>query len=397
MRFSIKALKAEYRGTKKERSYVGDFNQNGTKLNLSFAPIESRPEIKRPQDPKKPYPYLEEEVFIPNNKEAKPRRSAGTLTLPKEGAPHPAAVLITGSGAQNRNEELFHHRPFLVIADHLTRRGVAVLRVDDRGVGKSDQGGPNDTSETYAGDVASAVEYLASRKDIDPKRIGLIGHSEGGTIAPMVAASRPDSVAFIVMLAGTAVTGEEILKAQTEKLMTVGGASKNMVDANRRIQEAMFEISRNERDPAARSKALRAKIDQIIDGPDFPEEFRKSFETPESRDLPVKQIDNAWMRFFLTYDPRPTLAKVKCPTLALNGELDLQVLPDQNLAEIEKAIKSGGNKNVTTHRLPKLNHLFQSARSGAVSEYGAIQETFSPKALELMSDWIVELMKPARR
>jgi pimeloyl-ACP methyl ester carboxylesterase len=224
------------------------------------------------------------------------------------------------------------------------------------------------------------------RKEIDPKRIGLVGHSEGGLIAPL-AASRSKNVAFIVLMAGTGVTGEEILYRQGELIARAAGASDEQVAQTREVQEKTFAILKEEKDDAEAEKRLRELMADAVakSGAAVPAEVIQ-----KQVDAQVKAALSPWFRAFLQYDPRQALTKVKCPVLAINGEKDLQVDPKQNLPEIEKALVSGGNKDHTLRELPGLNHLFQACKTGAVSEYGSIEETFSPAALEIIGDWIVE-------
>src|SRR5712691_5734789 len=222
---------------------AGEWKQNGASLPLTLTRAGKLPVLRRPQEPKKPYPYREEEVAYDNKQGHS--HLVGTLTLPRSGGPFPAALLITGSGQQDRDEALMGHRPFLVLADYLTRRGIAVLRVDDRGVGGSTGEVARATTEDFAGDVLAGVAYLKTRKEIDPKRIGLIGHSEGGVIAPLCAARSRD-VAFMVMLAGTGLPGEEILYRQGELILKAMGASPAVVTQQRMAQERLFAVLKRE-------------------------------------------------------------------------------------------------------------------------------------------------------
>jgi pimeloyl-ACP methyl ester carboxylesterase len=276
------------------------------------------------------------------------------------------------------------HRPFLVLSDHLTRHGVAVLRVDDRGVGGSTGSTMDSTSEDFAGDVLAGIEFLKSRKEVNAERIGLIGHSEGGMIAPMVAANSPD-VAYIVMMAGLGMRGDEILFAQAEAMGKATGESEDLVAANREIQRKIFAIVRSEPDSAAAEKKIRESWQQSL--PAMPEAIRKQMSAPGVLDGQLKMALSPWFRYFINYDPVPALKKVKCPVLALNGEHDLQV-PTENLPKIAAALEAGGNRDYEMVKLPGLNHLLQTSKTGALMEYGQIQETMSPVALEVMSAWI---------
>ncbi len=363
--------------------------QAGMELPLELEKVEKVEEIKRPQIPQKPFPYREEEVSYENTGAG--ITIAGTLTLPQGEGPFPAALLITGSGAQDRDETILGHKPFLVLADHLTRRGMAVLRVDDRGVGGTTGALSESTTEDLAGDVLTGVSFLKGRKEIDPQRIGLIGHSEGGIIAPM-AAARSEDVAFIVLMAGTGLTGEEILYMQSELIARAGGTSEEDIQKSLDEAKRIYSVLKSGQDKMAMEQALRRMYEE--DMAKLSEEERKKEElSEEAIEAQFKQILSDWFLYFLTYDPRPVLKDVRCPVLALNGEKDLQVPPQENLAEIGKALEAGGNRDVTLKELPGLNHLFQTAETGAVSDYGKIEETISPAVLQLIGDWILERVK----
>jgi len=367
----------------------GQWRQSGQSLPLTVKRVNTAIEILRPQEPKKPYPYLEEEVFY-ENKEAK-ITLAGTLTLPSKEGNFPVVLLITGSGPQDRNEALAGHRPFLVLADYLTRQGIAVLRVDDRGVGRSTGDFSKATSEDFASDVLAGIEYLKTRKEINPKKIGLIGHSEGGIIAPMVAVKSPD-VAFIVLMAGTGLTGEEISYLQGALIAKAMGVSEEVIVKNRQFNEKIFSILKEEEDSEIAEKILRQMF--MADWEKMNEEEKKVIGDPKIYlKVQLQSLLSPWFRFFLTYDPQPTLSKVKCPVLAINGEKDLQVPPKENLSAIKEALQTGGNENFTIKELPGLNHLFQTAQTGAPAEYAKIEETISPVALKIISDWILQQAK----
>jgi pimeloyl-ACP methyl ester carboxylesterase len=308
--------------------------------------------------------------------------------LPRTGRPHPVVILITGSGAQDRNETVAGHRPFLVLADHLTRKGIAVLRVDDRGVGGSDSGSPTATSENYAGDVLAGVTYLLGRKEINPQSIGLIGHSEGGMIAPMVAAHSKD-VAFIIMLAGPGQTGEDVIYTQTELLQKADGTSQNVIANNVSLIKNVIAILKAE----PNNKIAESRIRETLE-----KQTSKMNEAQSNALAPAKammeaqfpMLLSAWFRYFVAFDPHPVLKKITVPVLALNGENDLQVSAKENLELIADALKAGGNKDFTVKSFAKLNHLFQTSQTGAPSEYDKIEETMSPQVLAVISDWILK-------
>jgi len=380
VKFEIKQLGAKFQGTldKPGKSISGLFKQSGMSLSLTFKKLDKAPEYRRPQDPRRPYPYDEVEVTVENA--AGKNRLTGTLSVPREKGPHPAVLLITGSGQQDRDETLLGHKPFLVLADHLTRQGIAVLRVDDRGIGGSTGEVVKATSEDFAGDVAACVAFLKGRPEVNAGRIGLVGHSEGGMIAPMVAA-RSEDVAFIVLLAGPGQTGEEILRYQVGHLAREQGARAEQAEKKAGQYVRIFQMMREETDDAAaRKKAqeILAEDREALGGVMGP------FDTPQG----LGQLLSPWMRYFLAYDPKPVLAKVRCPVLALNGELDRQIQSKPNLAGIEAALKEAGHKDFTVRELKGLNHLFQTAKTGSGQEYAKIDETFAPAALKAVSDWI---------
>ena len=344
-------------------------------------------EARRPQNPVKPYPYNEEEIVFPN--ESANISLAGTLTFPKSNGKYPAVVLITGSGKQDRDETVYNHKPFLVIADYLTRNGIAVLRFDDRGGGKSTGDHSIATTEDFATDAAAAVQYLKSRNEIDSKKIGLIGHSEGGIIAPMTAVNSSD-VAFLVLLAGPAVPGKEILWRQTELILRSNGMGEEEITKNVNQAKKAHEIITNSPDSITAYNKLKEMFDQEFAALSD-EEKQKPEYSADNFKAQTKVLLSPWFRFFLKYDPQPILENISVPVLALNGEKDLQVDPEQNLPVIENSLKNGGNKNFKTIKLPGLNHLFQTTKTGALSEYGQNEETFSPDALKIIGDWIKEV------
>lgn len=367
----------------------GKLNGTLTQMGMTFPLSMSRerlPEPKRTQVPQPPFPYREETVTYQNGDV----KLEGTLTIPEGKGPFPAALLITGSGSQNRDEEIFGHKPFLVIADYLARGGIAVLRADDRGIGGSTGRGTHPTSADFAQDAMKGVEFLRTRPEIDPKRIGLIGHSEGGFIAPMLA-SQSKEIAFIVMLAGTGVPGDEIIEHQTDLIYRAGGMKGDSLQRILDDQRATHQLIKANADSAKIRGHLFAQTSAMYPGAQGGQAL-----TPEQKaqvdavvDRQMQALTSPWFRYFLTTDPRTFLRKVKVPVLAMNGELDLQVDPKQNLPEIEKALREGGDKDVTIKMLPKLNHLFQTAKIGTPEEYGAIEETFSPQALEIIRNWIL--------
>jgi uncharacterized protein len=379
-------LGVEYQGALgNDNIIVGNFKQAGMSfpMNLSREIIEKEKPV-RPQEPKRPYPYYEEEVIFENAKAG--IKLAGTLTLPANNGNFPAVILITGSGAQNRNEEIMGHKPFLVISDFLTRNGIAVLRFDDRGTAASTGGFKTATSVDFASDVEAGLAYLQTRKEIDKKKIGLMGHSEGGIIAPMVANNSKD-VAFIVLLAGTGIPGDQLLLLQQELIGKASGLSDENLKKARMINLGAYELV----EKAQTTDQLKVDLTSYIKKSlaDSGNAFKPEGMTEDDFvELQVNMMISPWMIFFLKYDPAIALEKVKCPVLALNGEKDIQVPPKENLEAIKKALAKGGNKKVTAIELPGLNHLFQECKTGSPAEYAAIEQTFSPVALTEVLKWI---------
>lgn len=345
-------------------------------------------EPNRPQHPKPPYPYEQREVLVNSFDGAK---LTGTLTIPEAAkfgpGPHPAVVMATGSGLQDRDETLMGHKPFLVIADHLTRHGIAVLRVDDRGWnGNFDPVGKQATTETFAKDAAAAVAFVRGQPGIDAAHVGIVGHSEGGVIAPMVAAEDP-KLAFIVMLAGTGISGAEIIRLQTVDIAAAANPAADNPDSRKNAAELAAAMVRGAEADELRPimKALaRAQLAHRADKITLEEQ--KALDEQMETSLP--RLTSPWMRYFAKLDPADYLRRVRCPVLAINGSLDKQVDSKANLEGVRKALAAGNNLNAKIEELPGLNHLFQPAKTGGMEEYAAIETTFDPAALELLSTWI---------
>jgi pimeloyl-ACP methyl ester carboxylesterase len=380
-------LMAEYNGELQGDSIVGTFKQRGMSfpLNLSRHATEKQT-VKRPQEPIPPFPYYSEEVTFANQPAG--ITLTGTLTLPKKEGVFPVVVLITGSGPQNRDEEVFGHKPFLVIADYLTRNGIAVLRYDDRGVGKSTGNFQTALTPDLASDVESAIAYLKTRKEIDKKKIGLIGHSEGGMIAPMVA-SKSKEVRFIVMLAGTGMRGDQLLLLQQELIGRASGAPEKELEMWREVSKKGMEMVLQNPDP----QAIKQELTQLLTEAQQKDSTKQKEAVDALVNQQISQMTAPWMLFFMKYDPLPALSKVKCPVLVLSGEKDLQVPPKENVPAIESALKKGGNKKVTVQIFPGLNHLFQECKTGIPGEYGTIEQTIAPAVLETTANWIKQIVR----
>jgi uncharacterized protein len=386
---TLNTPKIEYTGTLSEANIImGTFKQGGMSLplDLSKKEIEIK-KVNHPQEPKAPFSYYTEEVIFKNTKAN--IELAGTLSLPTKEGKYPVVVLVSGSGPQNRDEELLGHKPFLVIADFLTKNGIAVLRYDDRGVAKSKGNFATATTNDFADDANAAVQYLSTRKEVS--KIGIVGHSEGGLIAPIVAVQNK-AVQFIVLLAGTGVRGDVLLAEQIALVSKASGATDADIAISKKINKGMFEILTKSKTTAEAktnlTNYLKAEIKNLpaVDKP-------KGVSDDDIIDMEVKQMASPWMINFLKYDPVPNLKKITCAVLAINGDKDLQVPSIMNLPAIKKAITSNGNKNVITKEFKNLNHLFQETTTGNPGEYTTIEQTISPLVLAEMLTWIKIQMK----
>jgi uncharacterized protein len=373
-------------GKTEVETFSGQWKQNGFPSPLALKRVEELSFLKRPQMPVAPFPYESENVHFTNAD--KSIQFGGTLTFPKGKGKFPAVILITGSGQQDRDETLFGHKPFWVIADALSREGFAVLRIDDRGIGETT--GKPGTSAEYAQDILAAIDFLKSRKEVNPKKIGLMGHSEGGMIAPMVATQSKD-VAFIVSLAGLGVGGRELLLKQSDDILAKTGTNAayrgNVQTLNAALYDAAIRLPLEgdikDSLQLAFDNWLKAQPDAVLGQMGFKSEVGRKNVTRQ-----FDQIGSKWYRYFLKYDPQPILAQIKIPVLALNGSNDLQVSAKENLAGFEKGLMAAGNKSFKTMELPGLNHLFQQCQKCTVAEYGMLEETFSPEVLKLIIDWL---------
>lgn len=362
----------------------GTWSQSGARLPLTLSrgliPMTSL----RPQDPVPPLPYIEQQASYDS---APGVKLAATFTLPPGAGPFPAVVLLTGSGAQDRDEALAGHRPFAVLADALARRGIAVLRADDRGTAASSGDFASATSPDFAQDALAGVRFLLQRPEVDGSRIGLIGHSEGGIVAPYAATrDQPESsrIAFIVMLAGPGERlGDTIIAQQRANLGPMGAVAT--VDARIALTRQIIALLLSTPDKATAAGRLRNLLTDF--SARLPEPQRSQFAG--RIEAQMAQWDTPWRRWLLAYDPAPTLRELRVPVLALFGEKDLQVQPAQNRPLVEAALKDAA-RGTEVRVLPGLNHLFQTAGTGHPDEYAQIQETFSPAALQLIGDWVLQ-------
>ena len=380
LQIKIANIDATFEGMLQNDTVKGTFTQRGQ----AFPLLLTRNEIaaaRRPQEPKPPYPYKSENVQFENKQAG--IALVGTLTLPKEGKNFPVAVLVTGSGPQNRDEELLGHKPFLVLSDYLTRNGIAVLRYDDRGVAES--GGKYATSnlDDFTADALAAVNYLKTRKEINAEKIGIIGHSEGGTIAFLLASEKNNRLAYIVSMAGMAIPGDSLLRMQRYLTSNKMGVSDTQIEQNEAILDIINNIIKKYSD-----NSILQNTDKLYEEA-FPDSLKEKGVTKQAFQQGIKQMMNPEFKSLMNCNPSEALTKIKCPLLALNGEKDLQVPADANLNRVKALVKG----SVTIKKYPDLNHLFQHCTTGLPTEYGNIEETLSPEVLSDIAIWIKQIVK----
>ncbi len=357
----------------KNDSLIGIYAQFGKNypLSLSRKTGESKG-INRPQEPKAPFEYQIEEVKFKNTKEK--ITLAGTLTYPNGDGPFPTVILISGSGGQNRDEELFYHKPFWVIADYFAKNGIATLRYDDRGIAQSEGSFATSTSEDFADDAKAGIDFLKTHPKVNASKLGIIGHSEGGMIAPMVAAG-DTSIGFIILLAGPGIPIDELMILQNNEVSKAAGVTESIIKENAALNQKCYAIIRSEKDLAK----AKSKLKKLLS---------KNKMSESDIQNTIHLVCSPWFRYFIQYDPKISLEKVKCPVFALNGDKDIQVTAKENLAGIEAALKKAGNKDYKVKLVENKNHLFQTTQKLGIDEYFENEETFAPDVLKLMLDWI---------
>tara|TARA_R110002073_G_scaffold14554_1_gene59259 strand:+ start:27710 stop:29143 length:1434 start_codon:yes stop_codon:yes gene_type:complete len=366
------------------QQFEGTYKEGGLELilNLKKGAVKIA-DLRRPQEPEKPYPYYEEDVVFKNT-EAK-IELAGTLTLPNKNGKFPVAILISGSGPQDRDESFMGHKPFLVLSDHLTKQGIGVLRFDDRGIGKSTGDFGNATTEDFSKDVLSAITYLKTRNDVDLKHIGLIGHSEGGIIAPLAANNSKD-IAFMVLLASTGISGAKLSLMQSKTLRQFPVKDEVAYEKNTRKAIAIVTSNKSETEIEKElTKHYNNFLRPILTSLNVPKEKINLFIESQ-----LKTSLQPWSRYFLQYNPADEIEKLQIPILSLNGSKDTQVKAKINQEGIRKALIKGGNKDYEIIELENLNHFFQECETGKMDEYRKIEQTFSPTALKEISNWILK-------
>ena len=377
--FEIPAFQAEYRGTlgASNNELSGEWAQNDTVEKLNFRRSDLPLELRRPQNPAKPYPYNVEEVSFPagGGKVA----LAGTLTIPQGTGPFAAAVLVGGSGPTERDETIAGHKPFWVLADLLTRKGIAVLRYDKRGIAQSTGSYELATMEDLASDAQAALNYLKARKEIDPKRVGILGHSEGGLLAAQIAAK--DDPDWVVLLATPATNGERTLLRQSELVARTGGLPDEQIARSQQFDRQAYAAVRAEKTQAA----LEARLNELVEKSGL-----NAAIPPAALQAQIRLMTTPWFREYLDFNPAPVLEKIKCPVLALNGDRDLQVDSDETVPLLRQAYAKSGNKDFTVLQIQGVNHLFQKAQSGSPALYGAIEETMAPEVQSAISGWVAK-------
>lgn len=378
LKFEIPAFGAQYTGTLSatHNEIRGQWAQNDNLEELNFTRSEHVPEVVRPQTPAKPYPYREEQVSFHSGDDK--ILLAGTLTLPQGNGPFAAAVLVSGSGSYDRDEVIAAHQWFLVLADFLTRKGIAVLRYDQRGVGQSSGSHETALLEDFAGDAQAALGYLKARPELDARRLGMIGHGEGGVLASLVA-SRTADVAWLALLASPAANGEETLLRQSELVARAGGLSDEQIARSLQFDRRAYAVVREEKSVPALQARLKRLVEESGLGAAMP---------PAALQAQIRWMTAPWFREFLVYDPGPVLKKLRIPVLAMNGDRDLQVDAAQSVPLLRAAYEASGNKDFTVMEVDGVNHLFQTAQSGSPALYGAIEETISPQVLAALGDWL---------
>lgn len=384
--FSIAAAGIRYEGSFADADRIrGLFFQGSMRFDLELYRANEATEtagLVRPQEPKPPFPYLTENVIFPHAEAG--IHLAGTLTVPEGQGPWPAVVLLAGSGPNDRDQHIFGHKTLLVVSDYLTRNGIATLRYDKRGVAESEGHHALATSQDFANDAQAAWNYLRQRAEVDASKVGLIGHSEGGIIAPMVAARQPE-VAFLALLAAPGIRIDSLMAIQTYLIGKTAGMSEAQLADATEVNRQIYRLLKTTPDNEVLHAALQRLLWQHAEDSNVPSD---QIELWLSRQ--IQQLTSPWFRYFINYDPQPALSVVTVPTLAINGDKDLQVTACENLEGIRKALEEAGNQEVTIKALSGLNHLFQESQTGAMTEYALIEQTISPAVLQLLSNWIKE-------
>lgn len=359
-------------------SLIGVFKQLGTDYPLSMCrKTDQNSSSSRPQEPKSPFDYDIEEVKFKNTKDN--INLAGTFTCPKGTGPFPTVILISGSGGQNRNEEIFNHKPFWVIADYFAKNGIATLRYDDRGIEESEGNFASATSADFANDARAGIEFLKQHSKVDKQNLGIVGHSEGGMIAPMIAAS-DNSIGFLILLAAPGIPIDQLMILQNNAISKASMMSESTMAKNQKLNQQCYQILKAEKS----EKDTKSQLKKLFKS--------KNMSEAEIESL-LAQITSPWFKYFISYDPKYSLEKVFCPVLALNGDKDVQVTAKENLAGIAASLEKGGNKEYETKLIENKNHLFQTTTKYSLDEYVKNDESFAPDVLNLMANWIKKIQE----
>ncbi len=402
----IKNIQGKYAGllSTDQKSTIGTWFQGTASFPMNLnktSDIASAKEFKRPQTPIAPFPYAVEELTYDNVDGSIHFGATLTKPFPAENEKinlrskkYSAVLLITGSGKQDRDETIFGHKSFAIIADYLTRKGIAVLRVDDRGAGKTTGQFNTATTKDFAEDVEAGIHYLQSRNDIDPTQIGLMGHSEGGIIAPMVASRNP-TIAFIILLAGPGIKITSLMEQQSVDVAKAAGINAKDLEEYRLLYRSIVNLIPTIKDTALAFQKTIQLTKQweanhtpstVLNTTGIKDENSRIYFARQF----VQQLSTVWFNYFIQINPAIYLSKVKCPILALNGEKDVQVAAADNLKAIQKNASKNKNTDITIMQLPGLNHLFQHCNKCTVDEYGDLEESFSTDALQIIGDWIIK-------
>jgi pimeloyl-ACP methyl ester carboxylesterase len=375
----IKELGIQYQGKLALKdTLVGNFSQNGMSFKLNLKRGNNLP--NRPQEPKPPYDYVIKEVSYKSTTDDVVL--AGTLSLPKGDGPFPAVMLLSGSGPQDRNSSIFGHKPFLLLAHELTQSGIAVLRFDERGVGESGGRTSEMTMATQMGDAQAGINYLLSNNQINRTKIGLLGHSLGGILAPKLAIE--NDIDFLVLLAAPGVNGDAMMLKQRKDLLKLRGATDKQIEGTNGMLASLYSELRKS---SLEDEALKTELQKKL-----AVKYQSTIPEKELNEMVNSIVDNEELMAILKSSPANYFQKVSCPVLALNGSKDFQVSAKENLAAIEKALSDGGNTAIETHELEGLNHLFQDSDTGDISEYQLIEQTMSPEVLRLITEWVSNIV-----
>jgi len=379
----IKELGIQYQGKLVLKdTIVGNFSQNGMSFKLNLKRGNNIPNIpNRPQEPKPPYDYVVKEVSYKSTSDDVVL--AGTLNLPKGDGPFPAVLLLSGSGPQDRDSSIFGHKPFLLLAHELTQSGIAVLRFDERGVGESEGRTSEMTMATQMGDAQAGINYFLSNTQINRTKIGLLGHSLGGILAPKLAIE--NDIDFLVLLAAPGVNGDAMMLKQRKDLLKLRGATDKQIEGNNGMLASLYSELRKS---SLEDEALKTELQKKL-----AVKYKSTIPEKELNEMVNSIVDNEELMAILKSTPANYIQKVSCPVLALNGSKDFQVSAKENLAAIEKALSDGGNTEVETHELEGLNHLFQDSDTGDILEYQLIEQTMSPVVLKLITEWVSNIVK----